>query len=82
MEDFVRAGKPEFIILQAGADSIDGDPLTHLRLTPAAHGHAAARLRRQADECCAGRLIALGGGGYSRHNLARAWCAVVEGLLG
>ncbi len=26
--------EPEFIILQCGADSIDGDPITHLRFTP------------------------------------------------
>jgi acetoin utilization protein AcuC len=81
IEEFVRAGRPEFVILQAGADSIEGDPITHLRLTPAAHGHAAARLKALAGELCEGRVIALGGGGYNRASLAAAWCAVVEGLL-
>ncbi len=81
VEAFVRAGRPEFIILQAGADSIDGDPLTHLRYTPAAHAHAAARLHGLADELCDGRLLATGGGGYDRASLASAWCAVVEALL-
>jgi acetoin utilization protein AcuC len=81
IEEFVRAGRPEFVILQAGADSIEGDPITHLRLTPAAHGHAAARLKALAGELCEGRFIALGGGGYNRASLAAAWCAVVEGLL-
>ncbi len=79
--EFVRAGNPEFVILQAGADSIEGDPITHLALTPAAHAHAAARLKALAQECCAGRVLALGGGGYNRANLAAAWCAVVEALL-
>lgn len=81
VEEFVRAGRPEFIILQAGADSIAGDPLTHLRYTPAAHAHAARRLRELADDCCGGRLVATGGGGYNRASLAAAWCAVVEALL-
>jgi acetoin utilization protein AcuC len=81
IEALVRAGKPEFVILQAGADSIAGDPITHLRLTPAAHGYAATRLRLLAAELCQGRLLALGGGGYNRASLATAWCAVVEGLL-
>lgn len=81
VEEFVRAGKPEFIILQAGADSIAGDPITHMRYTPAAHAHAATRLCALADEFCDGRLIGLGGGGYDRPNLARAWCAVVEAML-
>jgi acetoin utilization protein AcuC len=80
-EAFVRQAKPEFILLQAGADSLAGDPITHLRYTPAAHAHAARRLRALADECCGGRLLATGGGGYNRANLANAWCAVVEGLL-
>ncbi|MBI3574130.1 MAG: acetoin utilization protein AcuC [Gammaproteobacteria bacterium] len=81
VETFVRAGQPEFILLQAGADSLAGDPITHLRYTPAAHAHAAARLCRLADEFCAGRLLATGGGGYNRANLAAAWCAVVEAML-
>jgi acetoin utilization protein AcuC len=81
VEDFVRKGKPEFIILQCGADSIGGDPITHLRFTPAAHAHAAERLCRVADEFCEGRLLGLGGGGYNRPNLAAAWTAVVKAML-
>jgi acetoin utilization protein AcuC len=81
VETFVRAGRPEFILLQAGADSLDGDPITHLRYSAAAHAHAAARLCRLADEFCAGRLLATGGGGYHRANLASAWCAVVAAML-
>src|SRR3569832_2329956 len=37
VEQGLRAFRPEFILLQCGADSIDGDPLAHLRLSPAAH---------------------------------------------
>ena len=81
VEEFVRAGRPEIILLQAGADSIGGDPITHLQYTPAAHAHAARRLRALADELCGGRIVAMGGGGYDRANLAAAWCAVVEALL-
>ena len=39
------------------------------------------RLARLADIGCHGHVLALGGGGYDRRNLARAWCGVVEGLL-
>ncbi len=81
VEAFVRAGRPEFILLQAGADSIRGDPITHLQFTPAAHAHAAARLCALADELCQGRFLATGGGGYNRANLAAAWTAVVEAML-
>ena len=40
VEEFVRVGRPEFIILQAGADSIAGDPITHLQLTSQSHARA------------------------------------------
>ncbi len=69
------------ILLQCGADSLAGDPITHLRYSEAAHRHAAGRLCAIADRTAGGRLLALGGGGYNRDNLARAWTAVVEALL-
>lgn len=81
VEEFVRAGRPEFIILQAGADSVAGDPITHMQFTPAAHAHAAARLCALADEFSDGRIIGLGGGGYDRANLAATWTGVVQAML-
>ena len=81
VEEFVRAARPQFVILQAGADSIAGDPLTHMQYSPATHRHATTRLRALADECCDGRFIGLGGGGYNRANLATAWCDVVAAMI-
>jgi acetoin utilization protein AcuC len=71
---------PEFILLQCGADSIEGDPITHLRFSPAVHGRAARELAELADRLGHGRVLALGGGGYNRSNLSKAWCSVVESL--
>lgn len=74
--------EPEALILQCGADSIGGDPLTHLRFSPqGAHGRAARELTAFAEAQGHGRVLALGGGGYNRTNLALAWTAVVEGLM-
>ena len=81
VEDFVDSAQPEFIFLQCGADSLAGDPITHLRYTTAAHVHATKRLCALADRYCSGRLLAMGGGGYNRRNLAIAWTAVIESLL-
>jgi acetoin utilization protein AcuC len=81
LEDFVDRHSPQFILFQCGADSIAGDPITHLRYTPAAHRHAAQRLKYLAEKHCQGRLLAMGGGGYNRDNLARAWTAVTAALL-
>ena len=80
-EGFLRERRPEFILFQCGADGLAGDPIAHLAYTPATHAHVARRLCRLADECCGGRLVALGGGGYDLVNLSAAWCAVVEALL-
>src|SRR6266446_4355862 len=72
---------PEFIILQCGADSLEGDPMPHLRFPPNAHGRAAREQAEHADRLGHGRVRALGGGGYNRDNLAQAWTAVVENLM-
>ena len=81
VENLLREFKPDFIILQCGADSINGDPITHLKYSEKAHFHAAQRLTVLANEFGHGRVLALGGGGYNLSNIAKGWCAVVEGLL-
>lgn len=81
VEAYLRQHPPEFILLQCGADSINGDPLTHMHYSINSHAHAAASLSHIADEYCEGRLLAVGGGGYNRDNLARGWTAVVEQLV-
>ncbi len=80
-EGFLRERRPEFILFQCGADSLQGDPITHLGLTEEAHAHAARRLCSLADELGHGRVLAMGGGGYNRRNLARAWTRVVQSFL-
>lgn len=80
VEAHLERANPELIIFQCGADSVAGDPITHLQCSPAMHAHAANRLRAIADEFANGRLIALGGGGYNRDNLAEAWCKVLAQL--
>jgi len=81
IETFIENAKPEFILLQCGADSIAGDPITHMQFTPAAHYHAALNLCRIADDLGHGRVLAMGGGGYNRSNLAAAWCAVAQAFI-
>ena len=73
VEAFIDAWAPEFFILQCGADSLAGDPLTHLQFTEASHGLAARRMCELAARHADGRILGLGGGGYNRRNLAVAW---------
>jgi acetoin utilization protein AcuC len=80
VESFVKKFQPEFILLQCGADSIAGDPITHLAYSEKAHAHAARSLAGIADQYCDGKLLAMGGGGYNHDNIARTWTAVVSEL--
>lgn len=81
VEAYLDEAQPEFILFQCGADSLEGDPITHLKFTENAHAAAAAALCRLADRCCDGRIIGTGGGGYNRRNVARAWTRVVEAFV-
>ena len=74
--------EPEFVVFQCGADGLRGDPLAHLQYSPATHAFAARRLALIADRFSAGRLMAFGGGGYDRDNLAKAWTAVLDEIVG
>jgi len=79
--DHLLRHRPEFILFQCGADSLRGDPLGHLQLTPAAHAHATRTLCDFADRHCGGRIMAFGGGGYALNNVAAGWCAVLREML-
>ena len=80
-EAFIREMKPEFIIFQCGADSLQGDPITHLDYSTRSYQLAAESLCQLAEELCDGRLVALGGGGYNLENISRAWPVVVRAML-
>jgi len=81
VEAYIEHAKPEFILFQCGADSLEGDPITNLCYTEQAHAEAAASLCTLADKHCGGKIIGTGGGGYNRHNLARAWTRVVQSFV-
>lgn len=79
-EDFIEKFKPEFILLQCGADSLAGDPITQLELTSNFHAYVTSRLAILATKHCRGRLLAMGGGGYNLDNIKAAWNDVIEKL--
>jgi acetoin utilization protein AcuC len=78
VKQFVDSARPELIILQCGADGLAGDPITHLQYSERSHKFAADSLHRLAHRHCSGRIVALGGGGYNRANIGRAWTEVVK----
>jgi acetoin utilization protein AcuC len=81
VEAYMHRFQSDLILFQCGADSLAGDPITHLRFSEAAHAHAARRLCAIAESQGHGRVLGMGGGGYNPRNLAKAWTAVVGAFL-
>lgn len=78
-----RAFAPHVIFAQCGADAHWSDPLTSLAMTLAGFETLYGRITGLADELCAGRLVASGGGGYAwRHVVPRAWTLLASALAG
>ena len=72
---FVSDFRPEAIVLQCGADALEEDPLSHLKLSNNAHLGVLRGLMGMAP-----RLLVLGGGGYNPWSVGRLWTQI-WGLL-
>jgi acetoin utilization protein AcuC len=71
----IEARRPQAIMLQAGADGLEEDPLAKLSLSNNAH-----RTVVQAIIGLTPRLVVLGGGGYNPWSVGRCW-ALIWGTL-
>ena len=76
----LRQFKPDALLVSAGFDAHERDPLASMRLTTASFGAMASELGRVAEECCGGRLALVTEGGYDLRALAASLDAVVEVL--
>jgi len=76
----VRQFRPELLLVSAGFDAHERDPLAGMRLSADAFAAMTAALRRVAEECCDGRMVLVTEGGYDLHALAASLQAVVETL--
>jgi len=74
--------RPQFVIVQFGADAHFSDPLVGLRLTTDTYVHLIQRFHRMAHLLCDGRLLFLGGGGYNPLTVARVWAILTAMLSG
>ncbi len=71
---------PDVLLISAGFDAHERDPLAGMRVTTAAFGAMTAELRALADACCGGRLVLVSEGGYDLKALGESLEAVVEVL--
>ena len=60
----VRQFKPDLVLVSAGFDAHERDPLAHMRLTTDTFAAMTMELRAVADECCDGRMVLVTEGGY------------------
>jgi len=73
--------KPEFLLISAGFDAHEADPLASLRLNDEDFIWATRRLMKIADEHCKGRIVSTLEGGYDLAALARSAAAHVKTLM-
>jgi len=76
----VRAFSPDLVIISAGFDAHQRDPLAGMRLTTGAFGAMTATLRQVAEDASDGRLVVVTEGGYDLQALAASLEAVVDAL--
>jgi acetoin utilization deacetylase AcuC-like enzyme len=74
------AFRPDLILVSAGFDAFEHDPLAGMRVTHPGFTAMAQRLRAVADRVCNGRIVAVLEGGYDLHGLAGGMTGVLTAL--
>lgn len=73
---------PHVLVTQHGADPHRSDPLADLRLSMEAMVWAQREAPGWAEAYAGGRWVALGGGGYQRDAVGRAWAHLLATVAG
>jgi acetoin utilization deacetylase AcuC-like enzyme len=73
----LRQFEPDLILVSAGFDAHERDPLGGMRLTTAAFAAMTLELGAVAEDCCRGRIVSVTEGGYDLHALAASLDAVI-----
>jgi len=73
---------PDLVIVSAGFDAHERDPLAGMRVTTDGYGAIIARLRVAAHQVCGGRIAAVTEGGYHLSALAECLDVMLEELEG
>ncbi len=73
--------KPQFIIISAGFDAHERDPLAPLNLQSESFGWMTDRILEAADRSGGGRLVSILEGGYNLSALSESVCHHVKSLM-
>ena len=83
LEPALRWFKPDVLVLQAGADAHQFDPLADLALTTQGCTRLFERIVELAEAHAGGRIVATGGGGYATWTVVpRVWASLYATLEG
>ena len=77
----LRAFQPNLIMISAGFDAHENDPLADLNLTTDDYGTATQSILDVAEDVCAGRVISVLEGGYNLQAIASSASAHVLALM-
>jgi acetoin utilization deacetylase AcuC-like enzyme len=77
----LRTFQPEALLVSAGFDAWQGDPLGGLRWTEATFHHLGREMAALAAEICQGRLLSVLEGGYDLEHLPRLVQSYLEGII-
>lgn len=76
----LRAYAPDLILVSAGYDAHEDDPLAMMRLRTESFGLLAERVRDVAEELCGGKLVLILEGGYNLNALGDSVVATIDAL--
>ncbi len=77
-----RQYRPQMMMISAGYDIYERDPLGTMQVSPVGFGRMAARLKTLAEELCGGRLLLALEGGYHIEGLALCVQHTLDALSG
>ena len=72
---------PDVILISAGFDAHQRDPLASMRLSSGMYGTMSDYLLEAADACCRGRLVAILEGGYDLDALSEGVTCMLESMI-
>jgi acetoin utilization deacetylase AcuC-like enzyme len=78
----LAAWKPDLLLISAGFDAFQHDPIAGMKVTHAGFAAMAHRLRAAAERWSAGRVIAVLEGGYDLDGLGGGMAAVLQAFAG
>ena len=74
--------KPQMILVSAGFDIYEGDPLGGMRVTPKGFAGLTRSIMEMADACCEGKVVITLEGGYDVHGQSDSVKEVLKELSG